>query len=122
MVNQVKSEYDTVEQGSYLVYQDITFIHIPSEMKKLTLAKVNAILGPPKLSVLMAMLTIGKKSCKGQKYIDIASTIGKQNVAKTKNILTLGTKYGIVKKNLLIGEPVLNSYSSTRIAKSFCWN
>ena len=59
MVNQVKS--DTVEQGSYLVYQDITFIQIPSEMKKLTLAKVNAILGPPKLSVLMAMLTIGKK-------------------------------------------------------------
>lgn len=61
MVNQVKSEYDTVEQGSYLVYQDITFIQIPSEMKKLTLAKVNAILGPPKLSVLMAMLTIDKK-------------------------------------------------------------
>ena len=61
MVNQVKSEYDTVEQGSYIVYQDITFIHIPSEMKKLTLAKVNAILGPPKLSVLMAMLTIDKK-------------------------------------------------------------
>lgn len=61
MVNQVRSEYDTVEQGSYLVYQDITFIQIPSEMKKLTLAKVNAILGPPKLSVLMAMLTIDKK-------------------------------------------------------------